>query len=235
MEQYGSRVLKSECFDLPPKVYERVYTPLPKEAEKLLIDLKDKVSSDAKVNPLVTLTRACQISAGFHVTDEGGIQAFDEQPKADAIVEAINRLSKKAQFIIWTQYHKETDILMDRLEKAKIECVRYDGTISKDQLDRNERTFKNGGECRGIVASTQAASKGHNWQNASYAFYHSNSPKLVLRLQSEDRPHRGDTKHSITYIDMCAENTKDDKRLNALRAKKDLANLITGDNVGEWL
>jgi SNF2 family DNA or RNA helicase len=65
--------------------------------------------------------------------------------------------------------------------------------------------------------------------------YYSNDFSLETRLQSEDRAHRIGQKKNVTYIDLVAKNTIDEKVMDALRNKQSVANLITGDNVKQWI
>ena len=48
-------------------------------------------------------------------------------------------------------------------------------------------------------------------------------------MQSEDRCHRIGTKNNITYIDIEARKTVDSKIIQALREKKNIADVITKD------
>ena len=58
--------------------------------------------------------------------------------------------------------------------------------------------------------------------------------KRVL-LQSEDRAHRiGQTKN-VTYIDLIAVGTVDEKIVKALRAKIDIATQVLGEELKQWL
>jgi SNF2 family DNA or RNA helicase len=58
---------------------------------------------------------------------------------------------------------------------------------------------------------------------------------LEKRLQSEDRAHRiGQTK-SVTYIDLIAEGTVDEKIVKALLNKQNIANQIMDEEWKEWL
>ena len=233
---HGHRVLKQDCFDLPDKVYERIFTPLTSDQNRLLKELRDDMTyfGEPVENALVALTRATQISAGFYADPKHGHVLYAEQPKADAIVQQILRLGQDRQVIVWGQYHAEMVLLARAFMDANISFVQYDGSIERDARDDAERLFRDG-RVQVMLATTAAASKGRNWQNASFVFYHSNSPKLIQRLQSEDRAHRGTTTHKVTYIDLCAEGSGDAKRLAALRAKKNIADMITGDNVREWI
>jgi SNF2 family DNA or RNA helicase len=65
--------------------------------------------------------------------------------------------------------------------------------------------------------------------------YFSNSFDLEVRLQSEDRAHRiGQTKN-VTYIDLISPKTVDEKIVQALRAKIDIATQVMGEELKEWL
>jgi SNF2 family DNA or RNA helicase len=65
--------------------------------------------------------------------------------------------------------------------------------------------------------------------------YYSNSYDLEIRLQSEDRAHRIGQKGTVTYIDLMAPNTIDEKIISALRDKIDIAGKVLGENAKQWL
>ncbi len=70
-------------------------------------------------------------------------------------------------------------------------------------------------------------------QNVSYD---SNNFDLEKRLQSEDRAHRMGQKNNVTYVDLVAKDTVDEKIVTALRNKLDLAQEVLGDEKWEnWL
>jgi SNF2 family DNA or RNA helicase len=58
---------------------------------------------------------------------------------------------------------------------------------------------------------------------------------LEIRLQSEDRAHRIGQKNNVTYIDLVSPDTIDEKILQALRDKINLANEVLGDKARDWL
>lgn len=265
LKGHSHRVLKEDCFDLPPKVYERIYVQLVGEAKQMYDILRNTMvyCGEKITSPLEALIRANQIVSGYYMDDAFGAIHFEEQPKADAIVKEISLMPKYRQAVVWCQFVPEVTIVSEALKRLDIRHVTYYGNMGSDERNEAERVFKDG-KARVMVATTHAASKGRNWQNASAVFYHSNSPKLILRTQSEDRTHRGGTKHSVTYYDVVAEGTGevrrleavkilkgdevsqkmvdrtlkgvgDQHRIDALKGKKDLADLITGDNIEEWL
>jgi SNF2 family DNA or RNA helicase len=58
---------------------------------------------------------------------------------------------------------------------------------------------------------------------------------LEVRLQSEDRAHRIGQKHNVTYIDLVAPRTIDEKILQALRDKINIAGRVLGEDARNWL
>ena len=86
-----------------------------------------------------------------------------------------------------------------------------------------------------MVSTQKAGGIGNTWVNASLVVYFANNHDLELRAQSEDRSHRDGLKHSVTYVDLVAEGTVDDKILETLRKKIDMSTLINGENYKEWL
>ena len=52
---------------------------------------------------------------------------------------------------------------------------------------------------------------------------------MEKRLQSEDRAHRIGQTNKVTYIDLVAKGTVDEKIVKALRNKLDLAQEVLGD------
>ena len=54
-------------------------------------------------------------------------------------------------------------------------------------------------------------------------------------MQSEDRAHRIGQKNNVTYIDIVAEKTVDERVLKALRDKIDIAAQVLSEDVKTWL
>ena len=90
-------------------------------------------------------------------------------------------------------------------------------------------------QARVFVANPATASEGLNLFVANNVIYYSNSFKYGERQQSEDRAHRIGQKNNVLYFDLIAENTLDNKIIKVLLEKQELANIITGDNIKEWL
>ena len=70
---------------------------------------------------------------------------------------------------------------------------------------------------------------------ASTVVYYSNSYDLEIRLQSEDRAHRIGQTNKVTYVDLVAPETIDEKILQALREKINLAQQVLGEDARSWI
>jgi SNF2 family DNA or RNA helicase len=65
--------------------------------------------------------------------------------------------------------------------------------------------------------------------------YYSNGYDLEKRQQSEARIDRIGQNKPMTYIDIIAEETIDEKIVEALRRKINLATEIMGEELKEWI
>jgi len=70
---------------------------------------------------------------------------------------------------------------------------------------------------------------------ANNVIYYSNSFDLEKRLQSEDRAHRIGQVNKVTYYDLTAKDTIDEKIVKTLCSKHDLAKQVLGDGYQSWL
>jgi SNF2 family DNA or RNA helicase len=84
--------------------------------------------------------------------------------------------------------------------------------------------------------SNQSVGKfGNTWTACNLVIYYANSFDNEDRQQSEDRAHRiGQTKY-VTYIDLRAKGTIDDKLIQVLRKKINMASTLQGDAFKQWL
>ena len=84
-----------------------------------------------------------------------------------------------------------------------------------------------------LVGTPQTGGYGITLTAASNVIYYSNGYDLEKRLQSEDRAHRIGQKRNVTYIDILAEDTVDQKIVKALRKKINIASQVMGEEL--WI
>ena len=112
--------------------------------------------------------------------------------------------------------------------------VTYFGDTSDEERTSGIVQFQEG-DARFFVGNPQTGGYGITLTAAQTVIYFANSFDLAVRMQSEDRAHRiGQTNH-VTYIDLIAENTIDERIVKALRNKMDVASVVMGEELREWL
>ena len=242
IKPHSFRVLKSECLDLPPKIYERRYVTLTKEQEKLYNTLSDELLIEIEEQEITTplvltkILRLQQIIGGFIGTDEGETLIIPgKNPRMEALCEIVEETQGK--IIIWSRFRAEIALLEKSLRElyGSKSVVSYHGGVSKKDRPENVRRFQEDDECLFFIGQQHSAGYGLTLTAANTVIYYSNDFSLEARLQSEDRPHRIGQKKPVTYIDLETVNTIDAEIVAALRDKKNVANMITGDKVRTWL
>jgi SNF2 family DNA or RNA helicase len=254
IEPYTYRVLKDDCLDLPPKIYQKVIVDLTAEQRRMYDEMKEEMQTQiagktiSVAHAIVKVMRMQQIVGGFipMVDDEG--KATGEtlknkpipggNPKLDALLEIIEDLADGEKVIIWARFRAELKLIADTLRNVygEDQVVEFHGGVSNLQRTANRHAFqKDEARARFFVGQPAAGGIGLTLTSSHTVVYYSNDHSLETRLQSEDRAHRiGQTKH-VTYHDIVARNTSDARILSALRSKKQLADLITGDPSLSWL
>ena len=88
---------------------------------------------------------------------------------------------------------------------------------------------------RFIIGTPQTGGYGITLTGASTMIYYSNGYDLEKRTQSEARINRIGQKRKMTYIDIIAEDTVDERIVKALRKKINIASQIMGEELKDWI
>ena len=86
-----------------------------------------------------------------------------------------------------------------------------------------------------FVGQPRTGGYGLTLTQAKTVIYYSNNFDLEIRLQSEDRAHRIGQTSKVTYIDIVAENTVDERILKALRNKINIASQVLAEDFRDWI
>jgi SNF2 family DNA or RNA helicase len=238
IKPYVYMVKKSECMDLPPKIFEKLLvspTSEQKTAIKQLEDTYGAVSGDKVLTASMTLerlTRYQQIIGGTFPfdTEEGydSIPIPGGNPKLEEIMDSIATLDEHAKVIIWARFRPEIRYIIEALTKVygPSSMVEYHGGTSPAERERAERVFQAESSYRFFVSNQSTGGMGITLTKASYVYYYSNSFSYEDRIQSEDRVHRKGLVHSVTYIDVEMEQKYDKMILTAIYKKQDLAQMV---------
>jgi SNF2 family DNA or RNA helicase len=236
MREVGSRVTKEEALDLPPKLYSRRHCDLSKPQQDAYQQLKDecvaRLAGGEEVTAILALTmmlRFATIASGYVRDDDGRIHTFKDNPKLELLKDEIEDLRHPA--IIWAWDTHSIDIIMELLRGR---AVRYDGQTKGDRAREEAVARFQAGDFQFFVAKPSTAGEGLTLTAARTVIYFNNTFKLTERLQSEDRAHRIGQEHPVHYVDLVAAPIEE-RVLRALRTKRNVASIVNGDNLMEWI
>ena len=111
----------------------------------------------------------------------------------------------------------------------------YYGLTPATERQENIKKFQKDDKCRFFVGTTQTGGYGITLTAASTMIYYSNGYDLEKRQQSEARIDRIGQKFPMTYIDIMAEDTVDERIVKALRKKVNIATQIMGEKLKAWI
>ncbi len=104
--------------------------------------------------------------------------------------------------------------------------VRYDGTVSTEDRRVALERFQDG-DARFFVGTPRAGGRGLTLVAASVVVFYSHDYSYEVRAQAEDRAHRIGQSRPVTYVDIAAEDTVDEKLLEVVAAKKNYAEMFS--------
>ena len=241
LKPFSYRVLKDDCLDLPPKTFMKRTIQLTDEQKKVYDQMKKLALAELNgkmittVNVITQLMRLHQITCGHFKSDDGKIQELKNN-RIEELMSILDETEGKA--IIWANYIYDIERIVEAIKKeyGDDSVVQYYGAINTDERQKNIERFQDPRSTfRFFVGNPQTGGYGITLTAASMVIYYSNGYDLEKRLQSEDRAHRIGQKKSVTYIDLIAENTVDEKIVKALRKKIDIASQIMGEELKDWI
>ena len=240
LKNFSYRVLKEDCLDLPDKIYIKRYVSLTPDQVRLYNQMKTAAlailngKQVTSVTVLTQLMRLHQITCGHFTADDGSTQSVDSN-RLNELMSVLDETEGKA--IIWANYQLSVGEIIQRIikEHGEDSYVHYYGLTSQEERQDNIRKFQEDPKCRFLICTPQTGGYGITLTQANTVIYYSNGYDLEKRLQSEDRAHRIGQKKSVTYVDLIAEKTVDEKIVKALRKKINIASEVMGEELREWI
>lgn len=256
MERGGVIMKKEDCLDLPAKVYETRDVELSPKQKQLYETMRlqsiaelDGVGQVTAPLALTKLLRLHQITLGFmsfedefgqkheHEIDPEGGQRLKE------LLDVVEEIGPDQKVIIWANYTYNIRAIHRLLEKHygrnganQGVVATYDGSTPQIRREEIVREFQDPNHpLRFFVGHTRTGGFGLTLTQSANTVYFSNNFSLETRMQSEDRNHRIGQTRSVTYVDLRAKGTIDDKIVRILQAKKDLAEELTNNGWRRFL
>ena len=241
LKAFSYRVLKEHCLDLPEKIYIERQVELTEEQSKAystmksaaLASLKGKMATAPHV--LTQLMRLHQITCGHLKNDDDSITELKNN-RITSLIELLEEVEGKV--IIWANYVYDIKQIVAAISKKYGEdsIVQYYGAIEADVRQKNIVKFQDpDSPVRFFIGNPQTGGYGITLTEANNVVYYSNGYDLEKRLQSEDRAHRIGQKKAVTYVDLIAPKTVDEKIRKALRKKINIATEVMGEELRDWI
>ena len=241
LKPFSYRVLKDDCLDLPPKTFMKRTIQLTEEQKKVYDQMKKLALAELNgkmittVNVITQLMRLHQITCGHFKSDDGVTQTLKSN-RLDELMDVLSEMEGKA--VIWAHYRYDIEVIVEAIKKeyGDKSVVTYYGDTSTDDRQKAIKLIQDPkSEVRFIVGTPQTGGYGITLTGASTMIYYSNGYDLEKRQQSEARIDRiGQEKH-MTYIDIIAEGTVDEKIVKALRTKVNIATEVMGEELKDWI
>ena len=241
LKKFSYRVQKKDCLDLPKKIFINRTVELTSEQDKAYQTMKSAALATLKgkmataPHTLTQLMRLHQITCGHFKSDDGEITNL----KHNRITELMDVMDEmEGKVIIWANYIHDIEEIVKTVKKeyGDDSIVQYYGAISSDDRQKAIKEFQDPkSPVKYFVGNTQTGGYGITLTAASNVIYYSNSYDLEKRLQSEDRAHRIGQHKPVTYVDLIAPKTVDEKIIKALRGKINIASQIMGDTLESWI
>ena len=241
LKPFSYRVLKDDCLDLPKKTYMKRTVELTDEQKKVYKQMKQeaiaflngKMVTSATV--ITQLMRLHQITCGHFKSNDGTVQDLKNN-RITQLMDILEEVEGKA--VIWAHYRHDIEKIVEAISKKygdNTVVTYYGDTTTDDRQKAIKKIQDEKSPVRFIIGTPQTGGYGITLTGASTMIYYSNGYDLEKRQQSEARIDRIGQKKPMTYIDIMAEDTIDDKIVKSLRNKVNIATEIMGEELKQWI
>ena len=241
LKKFSYRVQKKDCLDLPKKIFINRTVELTSEQDKAYQTMKSAALATLKgkmataPHTLTQLMRLHQITCGHFTADDGSIKKI-KNDRLSTLVDILQEVENKA--VIWAHYRNDIASIIEAVEKTfgKDSYVTYYGDTTNEERQNAIKQIQDpNSKVRFIIGTPQTGGYGITLTGANTMVYYANGYDYEKRIQSEARINRAGQTRKMTYIDIIAEKTIDEKIVKALRNKMNIATKITGDELKEWI
>jgi len=240
LKAFSYRVLKDDCLDLPPKTFMKRVIQLTPEQKRIYQQMKQMALAEMNGKMITTATaltqlmRLHQITCGHFKADDDSVQEIKNN-RITELMDVLEELEGKA--IIWAHYRHDIATIVREIEKKyPMSVVTYYGDTSTENRQKAIKKIQDPeSKVRFLVGTPQTGGYGITLTGASTMIYYSNGYDLEKRQQSEARIDRIGQNKPMTYIDILAEDTVDERIVKALRKKVNIATQIMGEELKDWI
>lgn len=225
------RITKKEALDLPEQVDTNRYIELELKARAIYNQVErdsfaELDSGDLSTpNVLTKLLRLSQITGGYVKNEFNDIAEQVSSAKLNELEDIVDQcMEANKKLVVFARFIPEIDAIakMLRTKKIKYSMIRGDVKDRASEVDK----FQNDNETKVFIGQLQTTGMGLTLTAADTAVFYSLSYNFADYEQAKARIHRIGQKNTCTYIHLVAKNSIDEKVLDALSKKKNIADLV---------
>lgn len=228
------RIRIEDAVDLPEKIDEVRAVELERNAKTIYRAIDEDSYAELMQgevttrNVLTRLLRLSQCTGGFIRNDEGGAAQEVSSAKLDALEDIFDECeSQGKKVVVFVRFVPEIEAIEKLLKKRGTEYAIIHGGIT-DRAEQVAR-FQTDPDCKVFVGQLQTTGMGLTLTAANVAVFYSLDFSYANYEQSRARIHRIGQTQKCLYIHLVAKGTVDEKIMEALRHKGDVAKLLVDD------
>lgn len=225
------RITKKEALDLPEQVDVTRYVELEPMARAIYNQVERNSYAELSQgevvvrNVLTKLLRLSQITGGYIKDEFSEIEEQVSSAKLNALEEIIEEcLDADKKVVVFARFISEIDAITKMLKHYGIKYSLIRGDV-KDRASEVEK-FQNDKDVKVFVGQLQTTGMGLTLTASDTAVFYSLSYNFADYEQAKARIHRIGQKNNCTYIHLIAKKTIDEKVMEALSKKKNIADLV---------
>ena len=228
------RIKIEDAVDLPPFIDETRAITLEPKAQSLYRMLEQDCYAElangevTARNVLTQLLRLAQCTGGFIRDDIKSEAQQVSGAKLDALEDIIDTcLDEEKKVVVFARFVPEIEAIAAMLKKKKVGYAQIYGATT-DRADQVKK-FQEDAEVKVFIGQLQTTGMGLTLTAANVAVFYSLDFSYANYEQSRARIHRIGQKQKCLYIHLVGKGTVDEKILNALKHKGDIAKIMVDD------
>jgi len=229
------RIKIEDAVDLPPFIDETRTIMLEPKAQAMYHQIeKDcytELANEGEVtarNVLTQLLRLSQVTGGYIRDDATGVAQRVSDVKLDALEDIVDTcIDEGKKVVVFARFVPEIEAIERMLQKKGIGYSLIYGA-TKDRAEQVKQ-FQENDDVKVFVGQLQTTGMGLTLTAASVAVFYSLDFSYANYEQSRARIHRIGQKEKCLYIHLVCRGTVDERIMQALQKKGDIAKLMVDD------
>lgn len=245
IDPHRSRLTQKELHAMDPvmfgyfkePIHEKRIFKMSEHQQKVYDQLRDEMIAQLDSGETITAEQALtnmlrlqQISRGYVGGVEQGkvVDLGKPYPSVDALIDIIEQVQGKV--IIWCNFTADVDLILKRLAENGINALRYDGQVSTEDRVKALQSMWADDFYKVIVGTPAAGGIGVDMSFAATMIFYSFNYRMDVRLQAIGR-FQGPKQVApiLLHVDLVCADTNDQRCLDAVAGKENLAGILTGD------